>query len=102
MHLRIILCIDYDARMRRITVSLDDLLEGALDEAPARLGVPDDAADSEKLRAYARLGYVHTLEAEVDEARMLTYRAWAVEPETGSVPKAASRRAAARGVFEDR
>ena len=43
--------------MRRITITLDEGLETALDEAPRRLGVESDAPDAEKLRAYARLGY---------------------------------------------
>lgn len=87
--------------MRRITVSLDDVLEQALEEAPKRLGIDDDAADAEKLRAWVRIGYLHTLEGELDEARLATYRAWADAPDTGTVARAASRRAAARGVHED-
>ena len=86
---------------RRITVSLDNLLERALEEAPGRLGIDEDAADAEKLRAYARIGYEHTLEDELDEARLATYRAWADEPEMGAVARAASRRGAARGISED-
>lgn len=84
---------------RRITISLDDILEGALKEAPARLGVEDDASDAERLRGYARVGYEHTLEDELDEARLATYRSWADEREMGTVARAASRRAAARGVY---
>lgn len=87
--------------MRRITVSIDNVLEHALDEAPARLGVGVGTADSEKLRAYARIGYEHTLEGELEEARLATYRAWADEPEMGAFARAASRRAASRGIFED-
>ncbi len=86
---------------RRITISLDTVLEDALDEAPRRLGLERTAGDSERLRAYARLGYVHTLEGELDEARLSTYRAWAGDLELPAVAKAASRRAAARGVHED-
>ena len=88
--------------MRRITVSLDNVLEQALEEASSRLGMDEDAADAEKLRAYARIGYEHTLEDELDEARLATYRAWAEEPEMGAVARATSRRAATRGIFEDR
>lgn len=86
--------------MRRITVTLDDALELAIAEASRRLGVESDASDAEKLRAYARLGYEQTLEDELDEARLATYRAWAGEPEMGVTARAASRRAAARGVHE--
>ena len=87
--------------MRRITISLDDVLEHALEEAPGRLGIDEDTADAEKLRAYARIGYEHTLEHDLDEARLATYRAWADEPEMGTVARAVSRRAAARGIYED-
>ena len=86
--------------MRRITVSLDDVLEQALEEAPRRLGIHEDAGDAEKLRAYARIGYEHTLEAELDEARLATYRAWNGEPEMGAVARVASRRTAARGISD--
>ena len=87
--------------MRRITVSLDDVLEHAIEEAPERLGVEASAADAEKLRAYARIGYEHTLEDELEQARLATYRAWADEPELAAVARAASRRTAARGVYEN-
>jgi len=87
--------------MRRITISLDDVLERALDEAPERLGIANEAASAEKLRAYARIGYEHTIEAELDQVRLATYRAWADEPEMGTVARAASRRAAARGIHEE-
>lgn len=87
--------------VRRLTVSIDETLEAALKEAPERIGVADDAADAEKLREYARIGYEHALENELDEARLATYRAWADAPEMGAVARAASRRAARRGLFED-
>ena len=87
--------------MRRITVSLDEALEDALHEAPRRLGLEQDAPDAERLRAYARLGYLHTLEAELDEERLATYRVWAEAPEIHEVGKVVARRAAARGAFED-
>lgn len=85
---------------RRITISLDDTLERALDEAPRLLDL-EDASESEKLRAFARLGYLHTLEEDLDDARLLTYRAWADDASLSRVAKAASRRAAARGVFDE-
>ena len=86
---------------RRITVSLDGPLENALAEAPHRLGIDEDAPDAERLRAYARRGYIDSLEAELDEERLATYRRWADEPEVGRVARAASRRAARRGLFGD-
>jgi hypothetical protein len=88
-------------KTRRITISLDDALERALDEAPERLGIAEDAADAEKLRAYARVGYEHSLEEELDQARLATYHDWATEPEMGTTAKAAVRRAAARDVYEN-
>ncbi|HET9242052.1 MAG TPA: hypothetical protein VFN99_01330 [Gaiella sp.] len=87
--------------MRRITVSLDDALEEALEQAPRRLGLESDAPDAERLRAYARLGYLHTLEAELDEERLATYRIWADDPELVEVARAMTRLAAQQGVFED-
>ena len=87
--------------MRRITVSLDEALEDALTEAPRRLGLKKDAPDAERLRAYARLGYLHTLEAELDEERLATYRVWADDPEIAEVARAMTRLAARHGVFED-
>jgi hypothetical protein len=87
--------------MRRITVSLDDALEHALDEAPERLGLEDGAPDAVRLLAYARLGYAHMLEEERDRERLATYRAWVAAPEMGKIARAASRRAARRGVYED-
>ena len=87
--------------MRRLTVSIDVTLETALKEAPQRIGVADGASDAEKLREYARIGYEHTLENELDEARLATYRSWADAPEMGTVARAASRRGATHGLFED-
>lgn len=87
--------------MRRITVSLDAPLEDALREAPRRLGLDGDAPDAERLRAYARLGYLHTLEAELDEERLATYRAWADDPEIAEIAGVVAKRAAAAGLFED-
>jgi metal-responsive CopG/Arc/MetJ family transcriptional regulator len=87
--------------MRRITISLDEALERALDEAAERLGLEDTAADAVRLLAYARLGYEHTLEEERDRERLATYRAWIGAPEMGKIARAASRRAARRGVYED-
>lgn len=88
--------------LRRLSVSIDETLELALEEAPKRIGIAADAADAEKLREYARIGYERTLESELDEARLSTYRAWADEPEMATAARAASRRAAARGLFQDR
>ena len=87
--------------VRRLTLSIDETLETALKEASERIGVAPDAADAEKLRAYARLGYERALDNELDEARLATYRAWADAPDMGAVARAVSRRTAARGLFED-
>jgi hypothetical protein len=87
--------------MRRITVSLDEALETALEEAPRRLGLEKDAPDAERLRAWARLGYLHTLEAELEEERLATYRVWADDPEIAEFAVAATRLAAQQSVFED-
>lgn len=86
--------------MRRITVSLDEALEDALEEAPRRLGLEKDAPDAERLRAYARLGYLHTLEAALDEERLATYRVWADDPEIAEFGRVAAR-LAVRGLLED-
>lgn len=77
-------------------MSIGEALEGALEEASRLIGVADDAVDAEKLREYARIGYAHALESELDEARLATYRAWADAPEMGAVARAASRRARSR------
>jgi hypothetical protein len=82
---------------RRLTISLDDVLERALREAPARLHLPRSSSDSERLRDYARRGY----ETALEEERLATYRRWANEPEMLDLPRAASRRAAKRQMFED-
>lgn len=87
--------------VRRLLVSIDESLETALKEAPDLIGVADDAPDAEKLREYARIGYQHALESELDEARLATYRAWVDTPEMGAVARAAFRRAAGRSLFED-
>ncbi len=86
--------------MRRITVTLDGALEDALDEAPRRLGLDKDAPDAERLRAYARLGYLHTLEAELDEERLATYRVWADDPEIAEFGRVAAD-LGRRGLLED-
>jgi hypothetical protein len=85
--------------VRRLTVSIDEMLERALKEAPHLIGLAADAADAAKLREYARIGYQHVLEGGLDEARLATYRHWADGPEMGAVARAASRRAAARSHF---
>jgi len=86
--------------MRRITVSLDEALEEALTEAPRRLGLEKHAPDAERLRAYARLGYLHTLEAELDEERLATYRVWADDPEIADFGRVAAD-LGRRGLLED-
>jgi hypothetical protein len=79
--------------MRRLTVTLDSVLEQALGEARERLGLRAEASDAEKLRAYARLGYERTLDAEFDAARLATYQAWADAGDMGRAPRVAFRRA---------
>ena len=38
----------------------------------SRIGVSEDASNAERLREYARLGYQHALEAELEQARLAT------------------------------
>jgi hypothetical protein len=86
---------------KRLTITIDDALEAAIREAPKRLAIPRDSSDSERLRAYARLGYQTTLEREIDEKRLETYRRWADDPAMGVFVEAASRAAAKDGLFQD-
>jgi broad specificity phosphatase PhoE len=90
---------------KRITVTIDDALHTALAEAPARLGLPDDASESERLREWARLGYQRALEEEMDRQRLATYEDWAGDPEfvaeLVAESDAALRLAAESGLFED-
>jgi hypothetical protein len=98
---RIVSSIARDAQpMRRITVSLDGPLEAALRDAPRRLGLDVDAPDAERLRAYARLGYLHTLEAELEKNRLATYRVWSDDPETAEFGRVAAD-LGRRGQLED-
>jgi hypothetical protein len=86
---------------RRLTISLEDELEQALAEAPSLLDLSPEASDSEKLRAYARLGYERSLDDKRQEQRLATYRAWADLPEMSEVARATFRQSARRGVFRD-
>ena len=86
---------------KRLTITIDDDLEAAIREGPKRLAIPRDSSDSERLRAYARLGYQTALEREIDVKRLETYRRWADEPEMGVFVEAASRAAAKHGLFRD-
>ena len=86
---------------QRMTVTLDEELRQAIDEAPSLLELPENASDSEKLRAYARLGYHAVCETKLEDERLETYRRWAGAPEMGAPARAAFRKAAARGVFAD-
>lgn len=87
-------------RHRRLTISLEDELERAIEEAPDLLGVPSSASASERLRAYARRGYVALREERLERERLDTYRQWADVPElaesSGTFTLAASHR-----LFED-
>jgi hypothetical protein len=87
---------------RRLTLSLDSLLERALDEAPQRLALPEGASDAEKLRAYARRGYESALEGDLDRERLATYRRWADDDDLERVGRTAARRAARHGVHDER
>jgi hypothetical protein len=86
---------------KRLTITIDDALEAAIREAPKRLAMQRDSSDSERLRAYARLGYQTALEREIDVKRLETYRRWADDPEMGVFVEAASRAAAKAGLFRD-
>jgi len=86
---------------KRLTITIDDELEAAIQEAPKRLAIPRDSSDSERLRAYARLGYETALEREIDVKRLETYRRWANEPEMGVFPEAALRASVRAGLFRD-
>jgi hypothetical protein len=85
----------------RMTVTLDDELRQAIEDAPSLLELPGDASDSEKLRAYARLGYHAVCESKLDDERLETYRRWANAPEMGEIARAVFHKAAARAVFTD-
>jgi len=86
---------------KRLTITIDDALEAAIREAPRRLHIARDSSDSERMRAYARLGYETALERELDAERLATSRRWADDPEMGVFPEAASRAAATAGLFRD-
>lgn len=86
---------------RRLTISIDDELEAAIREAPKRLAIPRDSSDSERLRAYARVGYETSLEREIDAERLATYRRWSDEPEMGVFVEAALRASVEAGLFRD-
>jgi hypothetical protein len=86
---------------KRLTITIDDALEAAIREAPKRLAIPRDSSESERLRAYARLGYQTALEREIDVKRLETYQRWADDPEMGVVAEAAFEAAVEDGFFRD-
>ena len=86
---------------RRLTVSLEDDLEQAIEEAPGLLDLPPESSDSERLRAYARLGYQACRESKLDQERLATYRRWADAAELDEAARASFERAARHGVFTD-
>ena len=86
---------------KRLTITIDDELEAAIQEAPKRLAIPRDSSDSERLRAYARAGYATALERELDAKRLETYRQWADDPEMGVFAEAALRASVKAGLFRD-
>jgi len=85
---------------RRLAITIDDALEAAMREAP-RLAMPPHTSDSERLRAYARMGYETTLERELAAERLATYRGWADDPEMGVFAEAALRTSVKHGLFRD-
>ncbi len=86
---------------KRLTLTMDDVLEMVIKEAPERLGLPRSASRAERLRAWAVLGYEKLLEEELDEQRLETYKEWADDPEIGQFSEAALRAAAKAGLFRD-
>jgi hypothetical protein len=90
-----------DAMPRRITVTMDSVLEQALREAPARLGIPRSASASERLRAWARVGYERSLEDELDRRRLETFAEWASDREIDAWAEATLEAAAEDGLFRD-
>ncbi len=86
---------------RRLTITIEDDLEGAIEEAAELLDIPEGASDSEKFRAYARLGYQVSLDESRERERLATYRLWANAPEMADMAEATFRSALKHRVFED-
>lgn len=86
---------------KRLTISMDDVLELVIKEAPQRLGLPRTASRAERLRAWAVLGYEKLLEEELDRERLETYKEWADDPEMGVISGAIFRRNAEAGLYRD-
>jgi len=86
---------------KRLTISMDDVLEMVIKEAPQRLGLPRTSSRAERLRAWAVLGYEKLLEEELDRERLETYKEWADDPEMGEFSEASLRAAAKAGLFRD-
>ena len=86
---------------KRLTISMDDVLELVIKEAPQRLGLPRTSSRAERLRAWAVLGYEKVLEEELDRERLETYKEWTDDPEIGEFSEAALRAAAKAGLFRD-
>ena len=86
---------------KRLTISMDDVLELVIKEAPQRLGLPRTSSRAERLRAWAVLGYEKLLEEELDRERLETYKEWTDDPEIGEFSEAALRAAAKAGLFRD-
>ena len=60
---------------KRLTVSLDETLEQALEEAPSRLNLNAATSASERLREYARRGYSLTVRPATSRDRSTDPRA---------------------------
>ncbi len=86
---------------RRLTITIEDDLEHAIEEAAELLDIPEGASDSEKFRAYARLGYEVSLDESRERERLATYHRWANAPEMIEMAEATFRSALNHGVFED-
>ena len=86
---------------KRLTISMDDVLELVIKEAPQRLGLPRTSSRAERLRAWAVLGYEKLLEEEMDRERLETYKEWADDPEMGVISGAIFRRGIEAGLYSD-
>ena len=89
---------------QRITITVDKVLDKAIKEAPARLGVSRSSSKAERIRAWARQGYIRALEDELDRKRIETWDDWAGSPEmaeSAEIAKASLLRNAALGLYDE-
>ena len=83
---------------------MDKVLDMAIKEAPERLGVPRSSSKAERIRAWARQGYIKALEDELDRKRIETWDDWAGSPEmaeSAEIARASLRRNAALGLYDE-